>query len=133
LNILHRILNAAISLVWLVNGLYCKVLDGVPRHRMIVSRILGPGYSGAASIAIGILEIGMCVWILSRITSRLCTLTQIVVIALMNLIEFFYARDLLLFGKWNIVIAAIFIGVIYMNEFYFSRPESNICRKKCSA
>ncbi|MBL9170823.1 MAG: hypothetical protein JNN07_24030 [Verrucomicrobiales bacterium] len=48
--------------VWLVNGMYCKVLDGVPRHRWIVARILGEDHSLFLTRLIGIAEIAMAVW-----------------------------------------------------------------------
>ncbi len=38
---LHQLLTYAIASVWLVNGLFCKVLNWVPRHQFIVARILG--------------------------------------------------------------------------------------------
>jgi hypothetical protein len=34
-----------IAAAWLVNGLFCKVLNFVPRHEEIVRRILGDEYS----------------------------------------------------------------------------------------
>ena len=40
-----------------------------------------------------------------------------VVVGSMNILEFILAPDLLLFGRMNIVFAAIFIGLIYVNEF----------------
>jgi hypothetical protein len=40
--IIYRVLLVAIALVWLANGLLCKVLGLVPRHEAIVARILGP-------------------------------------------------------------------------------------------
>ncbi|SFF01842.1 DoxX-like family protein [Chitinophaga sp. CF118] len=107
------VINVGISLVWLINGLFCKVLNLVPRHKMIVTRILGDDYT----VAIGILEILMAVWILTRIKSRLCAVTQMLVVAIMNILEFILVPDLLLFGHFNIVVASCFILVIFLNEF----------------
>ena len=42
---LRIIFTGLISLVWLVNGLYCKVLNFVPRHQLIVARILGEDFA----------------------------------------------------------------------------------------
>lgn len=117
-------LNAAIALVWLINGLFCKALNLIPRHQLIVSRILGGTHASFITKVIGILETLMAVWILSRIQSRLCAVVQIVVIATMNTIEFFVVPDLLLFGRINAAVAAFFIIVIAMNEFVLRRkPE----------
>ncbi|WP_235906008.1 DoxX-like family protein [Ginsengibacter hankyongi] len=95
--------------MWLINGLFCKVLNLVPRHQLIVARILGHEYSWIATKTIGILEILMAIWIVSKINSGLCTLTQIVIIATMNTIEFILAPDLLLFGHINALVATCFI------------------------
>ena len=114
--IVHLSLTFLIASVWIINGLFCKVLDFAPRHEQIVSRILGPEYSEVLTKAIGIAEIFMAVWIISRIWSRLSAVTQIVIVVLMNAIEFVLAPDLLLFGRFNFVIALAFIGVVYYNE-----------------
>jgi hypothetical protein len=36
----YKLLNYLIAAVWLVNGLFCKVLGLVPRHQEIVATIL---------------------------------------------------------------------------------------------
>jgi len=123
---LHRFLNCLIALVWLINGLLCKVLDLVPRHREIVARILGDDHAFLLSKMIGFSEIGMAVWVLSGLAKRLNALTQIIIIAAMNILEFFLAPDLLLWGRANALIAFLFIILICYNEFQLSetRPVS---------
>ena len=120
------VLNIAIALVWLVNGLYCKVLDQVPRHQAIVAEILGKDYAVLATKTIGVLETGMFIWVISRIKSRWCSIVQIVTVAVMNIIEFFRVPQLLLFGKANALFALIFIIVIYLHEF---TQESSLRRR----
>ncbi|WP_142683526.1 DoxX-like family protein [Chitinophaga polysaccharea] len=112
-----NVINVAIALVWIINGIYCKVLDYVPRHQLIVARILGEAHAIALTRIIGILEAGMAIWILSRMKSCWCAIAQILLVAAMNIIEFIVVPDLLLFGRINIIIAAVFILVIYRNEF----------------
>jgi len=119
--LLNRVLNVGISLVWLVNGLYCKLLNLVPRHQQIVARILGEDYAVIITKTIGILEILMVVWILSRIQSRWCAIMQIIVVAAMNIIEFVLVSDLLLFGRINILVATLFIAIIAVNQFIADR------------
>lgn len=106
-----------ISLVWFINGLFCKLLNLVPRHQQIVARILGDEYAALLTRTIGVLEIGMAFWVLSGIRSRLAALLQIILIATMNVIEAIAAPDLLLFGRANAFVALLFILVIYFNEF----------------
>lgn len=52
--LLHIIVTTIICLVWFVNGLFCKVLNLVPRHREIVARIVGDQYSRVLTTMIGI-------------------------------------------------------------------------------
>ena len=118
----NTILNWCIALVWLINGLFCKVLHLVPRHQLIIGRILGDVHEGVLTYAIGTSEILMSVWILSGIKHRLNAVTQVVIIAAMNITEFVLVPDMLLFGRINIVVAAFLIAVILLNEFVIRKP-----------
>jgi hypothetical protein len=118
---IHKILTYIIALVWLANGLLCKVLNMVPRHEQIVARILGDEYAPVLIKLIGVSEIAMAVWVFSGIKSRWNAIAQIVIIATMNSMEFILASDLLLWGQLNAAFAFLFIVVIYFNEFYIKR------------
>jgi hypothetical protein len=118
---IHRALTWLTAAAWLINGLVCKVLNLVPRHRQIVARILGDENAALLVVLIGIAEIIMAAWIVSGLWPRLNAITQILVIAAMNIIEFFLASDLLLWGKANAIFAFAFILVIYYNEFHLNR------------
>ena len=113
----EKILSYFFAFVWVANGLCCKVLGWVPRHHAIVARILGETHADIITRAIGFAEIGMAVWILSGIAGGINAVTQIVIIASMNILEFFLARDLLLWGRANAVFAFILILLIYYKEF----------------
>ena len=115
-NNLHQLLSIIIALVWLINGLFCKVLGLVPRHEMIVAKILGTEHSRILTILIGISEILMAVWILSKLKPRFNAIAQIIIIATMNTLEFFLAPELLLWGKYNSLYAVMFIVLIWSNE-----------------
>jgi hypothetical protein len=123
--IFNKIILYFISTVWLANGLFCKVLNLVPRHQEIVAQILllNHYHSRIITIAIGISEIVMAIWILSKFKARLNAITQIIIIAIMNTMEFFLAPDLLLWGKTNSVFAFLFIVLIYFNEFYLNKKS----------
>lgn len=114
----HKLITIFIAIVWIANGLLCKVLNLVPRHRQIVARILGNEHSKFITFLIGLTEIGMAIWILSDKYPRLNAATQIFIIAAMNALEFFLAPDLLLWGHANAIFALMFISIIYYNEFY---------------
>jgi uncharacterized membrane protein YphA (DoxX/SURF4 family) len=118
---IHKLLNYFIATVWLINGLFCKVLNLVPRHQQIVGQILGDHYSRLLTILIGISETGMAIWILTGLFARLNAVTQIFVIAAMNILEFILVPDLLLWGRANSIFALFFILLIYYNEFHFNK------------
>ncbi|KLT64705.1 MULTISPECIES: DoxX-like family protein [Pedobacter] len=113
----HQLLNYGIAAVWLVNGIYCKVLNLVPRHQQIVAAILGEQYSGWFTIIIGLAETLMAIWVLSRYRSKLNAISQIIIIATMNTLEFILVPHLLLWGRYNAIFAALLIITIYINEF----------------
>ena len=101
--------------VWLANGLFCKVLDMVPRHRQIVERVLGLDDASLLTKAIGVGEILVCLWVLTGLRPRLSTWFQIALVATMNVLEFWLAPDLLLFGRANLLVALVFIVVLYLH------------------
>ena len=118
---LHKALTLLISVVWLANGLFCKVLNLVPRHEQIVARMLGEDYSRPLTILIGLSEIIMAVWVLSKFKSKLNAITQILVVATMNTLEFILIPDLLLWGRLNSLFALLFISLVYYNEFVLNK------------
>lgn len=113
------LLNIFIAAVWLINGLVCKVLGLVPRHRAIVAKILGEAHAGLITKLIGFAEIGMTLWVLSGIYPKVNAAIQISIVALMNILEFFIAPDLLLFGRKNALVAIIFIIVVFYRGFVY--------------
>jgi hypothetical protein len=120
-----RLLDYLIATVWIANGFFCKVLDLVPRHREIVARILGDDYAALITKIIGFSEIFMAVWILSRIARRLNAVTQIVIIATMNMLEFILVPDLLLWGRANAFFAFLLIVLIYYKEFHLEQTQTH--------
>lgn len=126
-NFLHKSLIYFIALVWLVNGLLCKVLNLVPRHQEIVGRILNEDHSRPLTFAIGLAEIGMAIWVLSGFKSRRNAILQILLVITMNIIEFISVPDLLLWGKFNALFAFLFAIIIYFNEYHLKnkvKPQS---------
>lgn len=119
----YSLINLFIAAVWLANGLLCKVLNLVPRHQEIVKEILSTEYAGLLTILIGIAEVVMTVWILSNYKPKWNAVIQIVIIAVMNIIEFTMVPHLLLWGRLNIVFAAMFIALIYFNEFHLNKKQ----------
>ena len=121
---IHKTLSFFIAAIWLANGLFCKVLNLVPRHQQIVAVILGDNYSRTFTILIGFSEIAMAIWIVSSIKTRVNAISQIIIIATMNTLEFFLVPGLLLWGKYNSVFACLLIAAVYYNEFYLNKKPA---------
>ena len=115
-----------IASVWFINGFACKILNLVPRHEQIVATILGDEYSRILIILIGISEVGMAIWVLSKFKSRISAMTQIILVMTMNILEFTLAPNLLLWGQYNIMFAMLFILLVWYNEFAISKDQKII-------
>jgi DoxX-like family len=51
-----KLIRASIAMVWLYEGLWCKLLGGVPRHADVIAAapFIGPGSARAALITLGL-------------------------------------------------------------------------------
>ncbi len=63
----------------------------------------------------------MAIWIVSAIKTRLNAITQIVIVAIMNLLEYMLVPHLLLKGRANAIFAFVFILIVYFNEFVLNK------------
>jgi hypothetical protein len=127
-NKINIYINVFIAAVWLVNGLFCKVLNLEPRHQQIVGEILQVTTPTAVVLnkLIGISEVLMAGWIVSRIMQKLNALTQMAIVAVMNILEFIYVPHLLLWGKYNSVFAFLFILLIFANQFLIKTKPQHV-------
>ena len=101
--------------VWLTHGLYNKLLGGSPRHLAIVQSV--PGLAGAVGIrilvAVGLFEVAVAIWVMSRRAPRLCAVTQTVVLLSMNALELTYARPLLLWPAGLVPVNLLFLAAAW--------------------
>ncbi|WP_235299798.1 DoxX-like family protein [Portibacter marinus] len=109
---INRILTIFISVVWLLNGLVCKVLNLVPRHQQIVAEILGQEHPRLLTILIGLSEVVMAFWVISKYKSKINAVVQIVLVASMNFLELLLVPELLMWGKMNSLFAIVFVIVV---------------------
>jgi hypothetical protein len=120
----RRVFCLLFASVWFVNGLLCKVLDLVPRHREIVGRILGEDHALTLTRLIGLSEIVMAAWILSQWKWRWSAAAQIIAVFTMNVIEFLLVPDLLLFGRYNALIALSYVLIVAYVGFIHAPPAA---------
>lgn len=91
------LIRASIALVWLYQGLWCKLLGGAPQHQAIVAKVpfLGAGEAKAMLIALGLFECSIAAWVLSAKHLRYAALAQTVLLIAMNTGGLIWARRLI--------------------------------------
>src|SRR3954469_25250218 len=92
----HVIAQIVIGSVWVFHGLYSKILNGIPRHRLIVGKVLGNERAPAATRIIGGLEFLLGVWTFTGWQPLWCASIQTAAIVAMNSLEILLARELLI-------------------------------------
>jgi hypothetical protein len=104
-----------VAAVWLVHGLYNKLLGGSARHRQIVQSVPGlEGNTGVVVLAVvGVIEVAIAVWVISRRAPRACAATQTVLLLSMNLVELTFARHLLLWPAGLIPLNLAFLALAW--------------------
>jgi hypothetical protein len=110
-----------IGSVWVFHGFYSKILNGIPRHRMIVGKILGAVNAGWATKTIGALEIFLGVWAFSGWHPVPCAAVQTAAILSMNTLEIVLARELLVSSIGMVALNAGFLSAVWYWAFSFPR------------
>lgn len=82
----YKLVRLSIALVWFYQGLWCKVLGGVPRQEAVISSVpfLGAAEARVALIALGLVECGLALWVLSGKRRRQAAAAQTALLVAMN-------------------------------------------------
>jgi uncharacterized membrane protein YphA (DoxX/SURF4 family) len=82
----YKLIRLSIALVWLYQGLWCKVLGRVPGHAAVISAVpfIGPAAGRVALIALGLVECGIAAWVSSGVGMRQAAIVQTVLLVAMN-------------------------------------------------
>lgn len=111
-----RFATLVVASVWLIHGLYNKLLHGSPRHLAIVQSV--PGLTGLSGVrmlaAVGAFEVAISVWVLSGKAPVLCAAVQTVSLLSMNVVELTFARRLLLWPAGLIPLNLAFLALAWM-------------------
>lgn len=124
----QRSLDFALAAVWIVMGLYCKLLGQVPRHEVIVGEILGADTAVWLTPLIGLSECLLGIWIATGRYRKASAALQILLVITMNILEYTFAVGFLLWGSLNILFALLFCSLVYWNAFVLTKQshvESN--------
>jgi uncharacterized protein YqjF (DUF2071 family) len=118
------VLTTAVAGVWLVHGLFNKLMHGSPRHLLIVQSV--PGLHGDAGqvalILIGLAEVGFAIWLLSGWRPIACAAAQTVALLSMNVLELAFARQHLLWPAGLLPINVAFLLVAWVAAILRAPP-----------
>jgi hypothetical protein len=80
------LIRVAIALVWLYQGLWCKLLGREPHHAAVIGSVpfLNAAQAHAALLALGVLECTLAIWVLWGRWAYGAALAQTVLLAIMN-------------------------------------------------
>jgi uncharacterized membrane protein YtjA (UPF0391 family) len=115
-DIADKTVGTFVAGVWMVHGLYNKLLGGSARHLAIVQSV--PGLAGTAGaralVAVGLFEVGLALWVISGRAPRRCAATQTAVLLSMNVVELTFAQHLLLWPVGLLPLNAIFLMLAWV-------------------
>jgi uncharacterized membrane protein YphA (DoxX/SURF4 family) len=91
------LIRIAIALVWLYQGLWCKILGRMPRHEAVIGAapFLNGARGHAALMALGFFECVLAVWVLSGGKPRAAALVETALLAGMNAGGILWARRII--------------------------------------
>lgn len=91
------LIHVAVAAVWLYEGLCCKLLGGDPNQARVVGAVpqLGPRFGGPFLKILGIVEVVLALWVLSRLAPIICALAQTVLLVSLNTGGLLFARELI--------------------------------------
>src|SRR6187397_2771561 len=113
MSLLETLSQILIGAVWVFHGLYSKILNGIPRHQLIVARVLGERWARPATKLIGGAEVLLGVWVFTGLASVECAAVQTLAIVSMNALEIVRARSLLISAPGMVLLNLCFLAVIW--------------------
>lgn len=91
------IIRASVAAVWLYEGLWCKILGRVQSQVEVVTAVprLGLRFGAPFLKALGILEVGLAVWVMAGIAPGICAMVQTVLLVVLNANGLVWARRII--------------------------------------
>jgi hypothetical protein len=91
------LVRGAVAAVWLYEGLWCKVLGREPHQVQVVEAVprLGPVVGRRFLVALGVVETGIAVWVMSGVSPGVCAVTQVALLVTLNANGLLWARHVI--------------------------------------
>jgi DoxX-like family len=88
--------RASVAAVWIYEGLWCKLLGGVQSQMDVVTVVPRLGAFAKPFLELlGLVEVGLAVWVMTGIAPGLCAIAQSVFLVLLNANGLVWARHLI--------------------------------------
>jgi DoxX-like family len=117
------LVRCAIALLWLYEGLWCKVLGRRPNQERIVEAVpfLGPALAPSILRALGLVECALAIWVLSGWEPVWAAAAQTALLVGMNANGLLFARHLIHDPGEMVVKNAVFVVLIWVAAAQGSR------------
>jgi hypothetical protein len=91
------LIRGAVALVWLYEGLWCKLLGGEPRQLQVVEAVprFGPRAGMLFLTLLGFVELGVAAWAFSGLLPLECALAQTLLLVALNANGLLWARHVI--------------------------------------
>ncbi len=110
------LIRVSIAAVWLYEGLWCKVLGRMQSQVDVVSAVprFGARFGAAFLKLLGVVEVGLAVWVISGIAPAACAIVQTGLLILLNVNGLLWARRLIHDPAGMIVKNAAFLLLVWV-------------------
>ncbi len=110
------LIRASIAAVWLYEGLWCKILGRMQSQVDVVSAVprFGARFGAQFLRVLGVVEVGLAVWVVSGAAPGLCAVVQTGMLILLNVNGLLWARRLIHDPAGMIVKNAAFLLLVWV-------------------
>jgi uncharacterized membrane protein YphA (DoxX/SURF4 family) len=91
------IIRAGVASVWLYEGLWCKILGRAPSQVEVVTAVphLGPRLGSPFLKALGVVEVGLAVWVMAGIAPGMCAMVEAALLVVLNANGLLWSRHII--------------------------------------
>ena len=91
------LIRASVAAVWLYEGLWCKIFGRIQSQVAVVTAVprLGPRFGRPFLKTLGVVEVGLAVWVMTGIAPGVCAILQTALLLLLNVNGLLWARHII--------------------------------------
>lgn len=110
------LMRGSIAAVWLYEGLWCKVLGRMKSQVDVVTAVphFGPQFGAPFLKALGVVEVGLALWVISGAAPGVCAIIQTGLLILLNVNGLLWARHVIHDPAGMIVKNAAFLFLVWV-------------------